>query len=366
MDYNKFTREQVLFLIFDAGCANMAYTLSWTAYLAERSSWVVSAIGILMMIPFAIGILYICKDYKDHTIFDVIEDGFGKFIYIIVVLVYSVITIALGTFMTNMFIGAVKIYFLQFTPSWILMLFIIFISALFVNNRTLLFGRVAELLTAWYILNYFIGFSLSFVKEFKTENMIPMFDVTLLKFSEGVLFSMGAASEILMAVMVMAKHIPEPYAHRRWVVRGMVFWASILSLAMIMMQGTSGYELLQRTAEAGVGISRSIYIGDFVRGLEVFILATYQLITILKISIYIYGIWIPVKKIFNEKYSTIILFLIALLIFLPSVWLNSSNDAYFLSIFTTSFIAFPFSIIIMLLAYLGMRIIKKRSSDDLG
>ncbi|KZL90778.1 hypothetical protein [Clostridium magnum] len=83
MDYNKFTREQVLFLIFDAGCANMAYTLSWTAYLAERSSWVVSAIGILMMIPFAIGILYICKDYKDHTIFDVIEDGFGKFIYIL-------------------------------------------------------------------------------------------------------------------------------------------------------------------------------------------------------------------------------------------------------------------------------------------
>ncbi|SHI11354.1 GerAB/ArcD/ProY family transporter [Clostridium magnum] len=266
--------------------------------------------------------------------------------------------------MTNMFIGAVKIYFLQFTPSWILMLFIIFMSALFVNNRTLLFGRVAELFTAWYILNYFIGFSLSFVKEFKIENMIPMFDVTLLKFSEGVLFSMGAASEILMAVMVMAKHIPEPYAHRRWVVRGMVFWASILSLAMIMMQGTSGYELLQRTAEAGVGISRSIYIGDFVRGLEVFILATYQLITILKISIYIYGIWIPVKKIFNEKYSTIILFLIAVLIFLPSVWLNSSNDAYFLSIFTTSFIVLPFAIIVMMLACLGIRIIKKRSGGD--
>ena len=159
--------------------------------------------------------------------------------YIIVVFIYSIITIALGIFMLNMFIGAVKIYFLQFTPSWILMLFIVFMSVLFVNNRTLLFGRVVELLTIWYILNYFIGFSLSFVKEFKIENIIPIFDVTLLKFGEGILFSMGSASEILMVVMVMAKHIPEPYAHRRWVVRGIILWASTLTLAMIIMQGTT-------------------------------------------------------------------------------------------------------------------------------
>ena len=66
-----------------------------------------------------------------------------------------------------------------------------------------------------------------------------------------------------------------------------------------------------------------------------------------------------VMGILYKKYSTNILLLIALLIFLPSAWLNSSNTAYFLSIFTTSFIVLPFAIIVMMLACLGIRIIKK-------
>ncbi|MBV7271402.1 GerAB/ArcD/ProY family transporter [Clostridiaceae bacterium UIB06] len=366
MDYNKFTREQVLFLTFAAGCSNMAYTFTWAVYLSKRSSWIVLAIGIMMIIPFAVGILYLCKNYTGYTIFDIIDEGFGRLLYIMVILFYSLITIALGAYILNMFVGSVKVYFLPHTPSWILMLFLVFMSFLFVNNRTLLFGRAVELLTIWYIFNYFIGFSLSFVKEFKIENVIPIFDTTLSEFGEGIFFSMGAASEILLATMVMVAHIPAPYEHRKWIVRGITLWAFILALAVFIMQGISGYEMLSRTTEAGIGVSRAIYIGDFVRGLEVFILATYQLITILKISLYIYGIWIPIKKLFNQKYSTVILVVITLLIFIPSVWLNSSNSAYFFSIFASYFVILPFVIIVMLLAWLGIRIIKRRSGGGLN
>jgi spore germination protein KB len=364
VDYDKFTREQVLFITFIGICGNMSHTFAWSYYLAERSGWVVFGIGILLQIPFVLGILYICRNYTGYTIFDIIGESFGKFIYIIVVLIYSIITIALGTFMLNMFIESVKVYFLPLTPSWISMLFIVFMAALLVNNRTLLFGRVFELLSIWFIINYFVGFSFSFVKEFKIENVIPVFDIPLLKFGEGILFSMGNASELLLLIMVMVAHIPAAYEHRRWVIRGIIVCASILTVAIFIMEGISGYELLIRNGEPGIDVSRTIYIGDFIRGLEVFILATYQLITILKISLYIYGIWTPIKKLFNKKYSTILLFLIALLIFLPSAWLNSFNYAYFLSIFATSFIILPFVIIIMLLACLGIRIIKKRSGGD--
>lgn len=364
MDYDKFTREQVLFITFIGICGNMSHTFTWSYYLAERSGWVVFGIGILLQIPFVMGILYICRNYAGYTIFDIIGESFGKFLYIIIVLIYSIITIALGIFILNMFVGSVKIYFLPLTPSWIPMLFIIFMAILLVNNRTLLFGRIFELLSTWFIINYFAGFSLSFVKKFKIENVIPIFDISLLKFAKGILFSMGNASEILLLIMVMVVHIPAAYEHWRWVIRGIIVTCFILTIAIFIMEGVSGYELLSRNGEPGIDVSRAIYIGDFIRGLEVFILATYQLITILKVSLYIYGIWIPIRKLFNKKYSTIILFLIALLIFLPSAWLNSSNTAYFLSIFTTSFIVLPFAIIVMMLACLGICIIKKRSGGD--
>ena len=364
MDYDKFTREQVLFITFIGICGNMSHTFTWSYYLAERSGWVVFGIGILLQIPFVLGILYICRNYAGYTIFDIIGEGFGKFLYIIVVLIYSIITIALGTFMLNMFVGSVKVYFLPLTPSWIPMLIIVSMAILLVNNSTLLFGRAFELLSIWFIINYFTGFSLSFVKEFKIENVIPVFDISLLKFGKGILFSMGNASEILLLIMVMVVHIPTAYEHQRWVIRGIIVTCFILTVAIFIMEGISGYELLLRNGQAGIDVSRAIYIGDFIRGLEVFILATYQLITILRISLYIYGIWIPTKKLFDKKYSTIILFLIALLIFLPSAWLNSSNNAYFLSIFVTSFIILPFVIIVILLACLGIRIIKKKSGGD--
>jgi spore germination protein KB len=365
VNYNNFTREQVLFLTFVAGCGNMAYTFTWATYLSGRSSWLAVAIGILLTIPFYLCIAYICSKYPGCTIFDIIETGLGKVIGLILFIIYSTINIVLSVSMINMFTGAVKMYFLQLTPVWIIMLFLIFMGALFVNNSTLLFGRTVELLTIWYIINYFAGFSLSFVKGFRMENITPIFDTSLLNFSEGVFFSLGAASEILILSMVMVSHIPDPYKHKRWVIRGICLWSFILALAVFLMQGILGYELLLRTSSAGIGVSRIIFLGDFIRGLEVFILATYQVMLILKISAYLYAIWIPIKKRINIKYSSFILLIIVLLMLIPSVMLNSYNNAYFLSVYVSYFILIPFIAIVLLFAFLSFLILKKKSGSDL-
>ena len=364
MKYEEFTREQVVFLTFVGGCGNMAFNFMWSIYISGRSGWIASAIGILLVIPFVLAILHICKSYPKFTIFDVIEGGLGKPVYMITVLLYSLVTVALGVFMINMFSLTIRIFFLQLTPEWVVMLFIMLVSVLFVNNRTLLFGRVVELLTVWYIINYFTGFSLAFASGFTIENITPIFDTTLFKFGEGVFFSLGSASEITLLVMVMAGHIPDPYRHRRWVIWGIALWAFIISLAIFMMQGLSSPEILLRIAAAGVGSVRAIFIGDFVRGLEVFILATYQLITILKISVYLYGIWIPVKKHFNEKYSTFTLILRAISILIPSIWLNSYNDAFFFSIFIDYYILLPLIALIIITAALSTVIMRKKHGSD--
>lgn len=337
----------------------MGFNFIWAVYLAGRSGWVVACIGILLTIPFVLAILYISKMYTECNIFDIINISFGKPLYIIIVIINTIINIVAGITIINFLSGTVKVYFLQLTPVWVIMLFTIVMAFLFVNNKILLFGRTIELLTIWYILNYFIGFSLGFVKEFEFQNIYPIFDTSLLKFGEAVYFCLGSASEILLFTLVMVGHMPQTGGNRKSILIGIGLWSFILPLAVFIMQGISGTELLLRTSSVGVEISRAIYFGDFFRGLELFILATYQLISTLRLSLYLYCTWIPLKKLFKEKYSFIILVLISSAILIPAIGLNSYNKAFFISIFMSYYILLPFTVIVILLAFLGIYIKKK-------
>ncbi|MDP4143779.1 MAG: GerAB/ArcD/ProY family transporter [Bacillota bacterium] len=363
MRNDRFTREQIIFLTFASGCSNMAFNFIWAVYLAGRSGWVALGIGILLIIPFIIAILFLSKCYPERNILDIINISFGKPLYIIIIIINAIINIVLGVTILNFLAGTVKVYFLQLTPSWVIILLSVIIALLFVNNKILLFGRTVELLTIWYIINYFAGFSLSFVKEFKVENIYPIFDTTLLRFGEAVFFSLGSASEILLFIVVMVEHMPQTKGSKRSIIKGIGLWSFVLSLAVFIMQGVSGTELLFRVSSAGVEISRVIYFGEFLRGLEVFILATYQLICILRLSLYLYCIWIPIKKVFNEKNSLYILVLISSIMTIFSIGLNSFNEAFFISLFMNYYVILPFIVIVIIIAFLGVLVMKKRNGS---
>lgn len=365
MDNNKFTREQVFILTYVGGCGNMVYTFTWNIYLTGRSQWITAAIGILLTIPIYISIAQVCSKYPGYTIFDIIEAGLGKIVTLLLFIGYSIINIALGVFQINMFTGSVKMYFLQLTPTWIIMLFVVFLGTLYVNNSISLFGRTIEILTILYILNYFIGFFMSFTKGFYMENITPIFDTTLLKFCEGTFFSLGATSENLILIFVMVSHIPNLNKHKKWVVKGICFWCFILSLAVFLLQGISGCESLLRISSAGIGISIILFWGDYIRGLEVFILVTYQIMVIVKIAVYIYAIWIPIQKRIKQRYSRFLPPIIALFMFISSIMLNSLNKAYFLSVYSSYFILLPFIVIVIFFAYLSNFVLKKRAGSDL-
>lgn len=342
----------------------MAFNFTWAVYLCGRSGWIALAIGILLTIPFIITILYLSKKYPENTIFDIISIKFGKPLYIILIIFNTLINIILAVTILNLLCGIVKVYFLLLMPVWVIMLLNITIAFLFVNNKPLLFGRTVELLAIWFVINYFAGFSLSFVKEFDFKNIYPIFDTTLSKFGEGVFFSFCSASEIILFIIVMVGNMPQTNGNKKSILKGIMLWASVLTLAVFIMQGISGTEILLRTSSVGVEVSRSIYFGDFLRGLELFILATYQLICILKLSIYLYCSWIPIKKILHEKYSFITLFLVSLIILVLSIKLNSTNKAFFISIFMDYYIISPFTLIVLIIAFLGTLLMKKSNGSD--
>ncbi|PJI08598.1 MULTISPECIES: GerAB/ArcD/ProY family transporter [Clostridium] len=364
MRYDRFTKEQVIFLTFASGCTNMGFNGTWIANLSGRSGWVAIFVGTLLTIPFVMAALYLSKKCPEHNIFEIIRSSFGKCTYVIIVIINAIINIILATIVLNFFTGMVKTYFLQMTPTWVIMLCVIIMAFLFVNNKILLFGRTVELLTVWYVINYFTGFSVGLIKEFRFENIFPVFDTTILKFGKAVFFSLGSASAITLFVLVMVGHMLQADSNKKNVIKGIVFWAFILSLAVFIMQGISGTELVGKVSFAGVEISRAIYFGDFIRGLELFILATYELICIVGISLYLYCTWIPIKKLFKEKYSIILLIIISIAILVPSIKLSSYNRALFISFFMDYYVILPFVAVILIMAFIGIHIMKKNSGSD--
>lgn len=151
MQYNKFTREQIVFITFASGCGNMAFNFIWAVYLTGRGAWVALAMGILITIPFSMMIFSLSKKYPENNIFDIIRMNFGTMVYTIVVTINAAINIILAVTILNFLTGTVKVYFLQTTPVWVIMLFVLVTALLFTNNKVLLFGRTIEFLTIWYI-----------------------------------------------------------------------------------------------------------------------------------------------------------------------------------------------------------------------
>jgi energy-converting hydrogenase Eha subunit C len=113
-----------------------------------------------------------------------------------------------------------------------------------------------------------------------------------------------------------------------------------------------------------MAVSKSIQIGEFIRGMEVLILVTYQFITLSKVSLILYSCWVSFGVMLNRKKSLLQLSVISLIVFSVSVWMNSYNMAYFLSLAVGSYILLPFSILILLLAALGRLLQKRKAEGD--
>lgn len=358
----KLSREQVIFICFLGTIGNIVYSHTWIDNDTDRAAWVAGLLGILLVIPFAVWIFYLGKFSPKATVFDIVETGLGKYIGRALSLVFILINIAVAVAQLNMFAEMLNVFFLQYTPTWVEMLFLILIGILFVNGGIQNFGRLVEILAILGAINYFASFIFAFPKYFKIKYVIPVFDTSIIGFLKGTIFMVGGASECLLLLMVIVRFIPDPAKHYMWAVKGIALSAVIFSSAILVIIGMMSPELAKRIAFGGVNAARLIKIGDFIQGLEIFVFGTYQFIAIGKITICMYCAWTSAKKIFNNKLPLLLLLITALMIFVPSVWLSSYNKAYLLAVALGSYIILPFSVLVLLLASISI-FIKNRAKS---
>lgn len=357
----KLTHGQTVFFVYGSAAGNIVYTFTWVTFVVGRPFWLATLLGVLFNVPFAIWILFLGSYKKDGTIFDILQDGLGKIVSKFVIFIYLAINIASSVCMLNMFTGTVKVYFLHLTPSYVIMFFIVFICAIFVDSGIQNFGKLIEILAALFMVNYFIGFALSFVNLFDIKNIVPIFDTSYSQFFKGVMITAGSNAECLLLLMVTVESIPQTSKHYLSVVKGLLFWSILLPFAILIMEGDVGQELLSRVAQAGITVGSTIQIGDFVRGLEIPILITYQFFAVVKTMMFLYCCLVSAKKFLNVKKGRLLIIPVALLILIPSIWMNSFNTGYFLAVFLGSYVILPFSVLVLLLASVSAAIISKET-----
>ena len=361
----KLTREQVIFITFIGTIGNIVYSHTWIVNNTGRAEWVATLLGILLLVPLAIWIFYLGKFYPQGNIFDILEKGLGKILSSGLGLLFIIINIAVAVAQLNMFTEMVSVFFLQFTPSWVNMLFITLIGVLFTYGGIQTFGKLTQILAILGVIDFIAAFIFAFPNVFQIEYIIPIFDTSLSGFFKGTIFMTGGAAETLLVLMIIVRYVPDSGKHYMWPVKGIALSAVVFSSAIFVIIGMMSAELAKRIAFGGVNAAMLIQIGEFIQGLEVFIFGAYQFIAIGKITLSIYLAWIVGKKIFTEKKSSLQLFIIALMILIPSVWLTSYNKAYFLAIALGNYILLPFSLLVLLLASVIVIIKNKKTGRGL-
>lgn len=355
----KLTREQVFFLSFSTVIGNMVYIHTWIDNEADRAAWVAIFLGILMIVPLALWILYLGKMNPQKNIFDILEAGMGKFPSGLFRMIFIFINMAIAIVQLNMFTQMLRAFFLLYTPTFVIMLILVLICGIFINSGIKVFARTVEILGTLALINYFTSFIFAFPNSFHIKYVLPIFDTSVLGVLKGSLFITGNASELLLLLMIIIPFIPDPLKHYRWVVGGIVLSAIIFSLAVLVIIGILSPEIAKTIAFGGVNASIIIQVGDYISGLEIFVFGSYQFIAIGKISICMYCIWTSTKQIFTSKGSGIQLIIIGLIILIPSAWINSYNKAYFISVFLGNYMILPFTVITLFLTTTSIAIRKK-------
>ncbi len=359
----KLTREQIFFSTFLGIIGNIVYIHTWISNDTNRASWLASFAGILAIIPFALWLMYISKFNPEGTIFDTIKQGIGKLPNCLLCIIFITLNVCISATHINMFAEMLRVFVFQNTPAPVFMFIMILIVFLILYSDITTICKLIEVLTVIGLINYFSCFVFAFPKMINIKYIIPIFDTSLPRLISGLIFMTSASSELLLFLMVIVSNIPDPFKHRSWVISGIISSAVVFSLAILIIIAMMSPEIAKRIAFGGVNAARLISVGTYIYGLEILVIGTYQFIALGKIIICMYCSWTSLKRIFGEKRPHLQLAFTALAIFITAILLNSYTKSYFFAVFLGRYILLPFSILVLILASISVKIRRNRTGS---
>jgi spore germination protein (amino acid permease) len=354
------SKEQIFCIAFMSAIGNIVYIHTWVYDDAGRAVWVASFIGILAVIPLIALLLRLGRHYGSGTLLDIISVGLGKFAAVAASLVYFVVSVGLAATHVTMFTALINTFFLLYTPPWLIMLELAAMGALFAGGRLTTLSRLLEVMAVLGVVNYFVTFIAAIPSNFHTEYVLPIFVTTVAGFTKSVYFFAGNAAETLLVLSILIGFIQSPEKKVKNAAWGILAGGVVFSLAILIINAVMSPELSKRIAFGGVNAARLLQVGDFLQGLEVFILMTYQLIAVCRLALFIYCAWTALKRMLGGKIPAVLLGITSAALFGAALMVGSYNRAYGLAVLAATYVSLPLAFLLIVLAAIGVGIHRSR------
>jgi spore germination protein (amino acid permease) len=354
----KISKQQVFFIIAIGVSGSIRHMEASIVDYADRAAIIASVCGILLNIPLFLWSFHILLQYPGLNIFEILDRTLGKVLSWVFTLGYICINIVLAVCLMNLFSGLVGVYFLNNTPFWVLMMVFVILGILFSSKDCKALGLFYQSVFLVLFINY-LATILFLIHGFKIDYIFPPLPESVGGFLKGILLSAGCTSEGILLVLLFENLDDSNKKINKTVSYSLLTFAFLFGLSEIIQIGVTGYQMYLRTYNPSIYAFSIIQLGNFARGMESFILLTFQMIFFARLSAYFYCINKAFLKNSNVKKKRIIISIISSsVVFLLSNYLDSYNKSYIIQEFMDQYVLIPFIIFTLIVTSLAIKIKK--------
>ncbi|HEX3048399.1 MAG TPA: GerAB/ArcD/ProY family transporter [Bacillota bacterium] len=353
--------NQMGFLMMIAGYGGIIFLHPDIITLSGRMAWIAEIFGGIAVIGLALWMLFLTKFYPGKTMFEILETLTGKLISMFFGMLFLLILIITSALFLVQFTMMVKMFFLIVSPM-LFPLSLSLITALVIASKGLEpLARSILILGVILLIIFFSTMGLGFIHLFDSSNIFPVFDRDFHSLLSGFHLSAGLLSESLLLLTIMAAYLSSPTQKlMKMTAWFLLFLVLIPGAAVFALMGNISPEESSRILFVGINVAQAISFGRFLQGLEVFLLFTYEIISVLRLGLCINCGQVYCSQIFGHKPAKIIQVIITLAIFSLSLWVGSISQANFYYTLMAKYVIPPFILTVLTLTSLGLWIKRRK------
>jgi spore germination protein KB len=350
IETQRISARQMFFAIWAATYGGGLYYICLIYSKTGRDTTFSYISGDIILILMGLVVWYLSKSFPGYTIIQILEKHAGRITGTIFAAIYLFISIALVALLTRLITGLVGAFFLPNTPGWfpilMILLLALYIAAKGIEVQARLFVIVIPVLVSL----WFISTSIGFINQFDFSNLLPVFESSPAQLISGGYLNIAPLCESILALLVFTASLRNPSQSRGSIIMGMAMGAVIIPMATVFITiGMLGVELASRVSYHGVNITLIISVGEFIQGVEVLLLFTYEVVAIIKATIHIYCAWMTASHLLNDRFRRAILATIGIIAYIATISIDSFNRAFFYYRLLSEYVVFPFVALTLIL-----------------
>jgi spore germination protein KB len=329
---------------------------------AKQDSWISLLLAIVMVLPLIVMYARIIKLNPNQTLFDILENLFGKIIGKIMIVLMTWYTIHLGTMVLCNFTNFIQLSSLPETPSLIVAFILLFITIYISRSSITTLGKWSSVVLTLILFVVFITILISTtVMHFDHITPIMNHDFKVILGGAFGDFAYPFAETVLFLCLgCFIRKSDSPY---KIYIYGILFGGFVLFLVFLRNLAVLGANTMDAFYFPSFVTARVLQLGDFFTRIEGVIMVNFILAGITKITVCLIVASKGIAKIINvNNYKDLIVPTSLLFLALCSILYKSVFEMFsFISVY--AIYAIPFQVIIPLIVWIASEIKNKRNKS---